>query len=347
MTLNNTDRFSYTSIHGSDKSFNYADGVIQGVSFSKDLENSSSLKMKSFFTSLSENFNPQIVSGLLFPAVLYHIPGLLIFERPPIQKLVQYIDRPVDYITDESEMKSYNLPLPWQLYIAEYDPKSMLLCKAHMYFMSESLKNADQIMYAAPLPNFYANGSLCRPFLASMDDIERYDKSLSGIMASAYDWIWNSGFNHDLSENIISVYSHKNNSFYNPEYNRTPVSSSWQRHIHPKDVHNVLSMWEKISIDSILDTKWPNLSVSNLWEGEVEWFWEHDSAYPFGNDCDEEFEDSEHYSNEYPVRIYDLQKTLSIMIKSVVEHSSTIMRANYPKEVSFHSRFNIYNKLCM
>jgi hypothetical protein len=341
------DKFSYTSIHNSEKEFRYSDGVIQGVSFSKNLNESSNLSLKGFYTSLYQTFNPQVSSGLLFPAVLYSAPGILIFERPPTHKLVQYIDRPVDYITEESDIESYNLPLPWQLYIAEYDPKTMLLCKAHMYFMDESLKSPDQIMYAPPLPNFYANGSLCRPFLASMEDIEGYDKTLSGVMASAYDWIWNSGFNHDLSEVILTIYAHKHNSFYDPQYKRTLPTSSYHRHIHPKDVDNILSLWEKIPLDNILETKWPNLSVANLWDAEIEWFWENDQGYPFGDDCEEEFEDSEHYSNEYPVRTYDLKKTLSIMIRSVIESSQTVMRANYPREVSFNSRFTIYHKLCM
>jgi len=347
MISNSADKFSYTSILDYDKQFKFSDGVIQGVSFSKDLKQSSNLELKGFYTSFRDIFNPQITSGLLFPAVVYSAPGILIFERPPTQKLVQYIDRPVDYISEESDINFYNLPLPWQLYIAEYDPKTMLLCKAHMYFMDESFKDPDQIMYAPPLPNFYANGSLCRPFLASMQDVEGYDKTLSGVMASAYDWIWNSGFNHDLSEVIMAIYSHKHNSFYDPEYKRTIPSASYHRHIHPKDVDNVLSLWEKISIDNILETKWPNLSVAGLWDSEVEWFWENDQIYPFGGDCEEEFEDSEHYSNEYPVRIYDLKKTLSIMIKSVIENSQTISSANYPRGSSFHSRFTMYHKLCM
>ena len=35
-----------------------------------------------------------------------------------------------------------------------------------------------------------------------MEDIEKYPKDLSGIIASAYDWIWNSGFNFDITESI-------------------------------------------------------------------------------------------------------------------------------------------------
>lgn len=344
MTQNTTDKFSYTSINANSEMFNYSDGIVRGVSFSKNFKDSSNLNMKGFYTSLSDLYNPEIRSGLLFPAVLYHIPGLLIFERPPIQKLVEYIDRPVDNITDESEINSYNLPLPWQLYIAEYDPKRMLLCKVHMYFMNESFKGPHQIMYSPPLPNFYANGKLCRPFLASMEDVERYDKSLSGIMASAYDWIWNSGFNHDLAETVMSLYSDKNNSFYNPNYNRVPISHSWHRHIHPKDVHNILTIWEKMSFDEILKTKWGNLSIAPLWDSEVEWFYENDLDYPFDGDCGEEFEDLEHYSNEYPVRIYDLKKTFSIMLKSVIE-SSEVVHATSAQGLSFFSRFNTYYKL--
>ena len=42
-----------------------------------------------------------------------------------------------------------------------------------------------------------------------MEDIEKYPKDLSGVMASAYDWIWNSGFNFDITEGI-SFFLHTN-----------------------------------------------------------------------------------------------------------------------------------------
>lgn len=340
-----SDRFSYTVVDTGSKRSNHYDGVVHGVNYSSQDDGFRTGRKKGFYTSLNETFNLDIVSGMLFPAVLYNIPGLLVFERPPAQKFVEYLDRPVDYINDSTSSFSYVLPLPWQLYVAEYDVKTMLLCKVHMYFMKESFKNSQQTMYMPPLPNFYANGMLCRPFFPLMDDVEGYGKTLSGVMASTYDWVWNSGFNHDLMECVMTVYSHRDNSLYDKEYTRYMVSSSIHRHIHPKDVCKVLSDWEKISVDNILEIKWPNLSVTNLWDSEIEWFYEYEQDYPYGGGCQSESGDLEEYSNDYPMKIYNVEKTFSIMMKSVIEQSDTYTSANRPKFISYDRRFSNYHSL--
>lgn len=137
-----------------------------------------------------------------FPGVRYMTPGIIVFERPPsYQHLTISFDHR-DELNDETPIKDYYIPIPWQVYIASYNPEDMRLFNVRMYFTSSTLFSVDQPIYAPPLFNFYSNGKLCRPFFPSIEDIEKYPQNVSGIIASAYDWIWNSGFNLDITENI-------------------------------------------------------------------------------------------------------------------------------------------------
>lgn len=349
------DSFSYTRILAENSSdfkkdaLEIRSGSIVGVNYENVVlyDSRADEKKQNFLSIMKRKFTQDIPSGILFPAVRYSAPGLLVFERPPTNKMIEYVSLPVDVINEENfeeSVHTYNLPLPWQLYVAEYDPNTMRLFRVHMYFMKESLKASDQIMYLPPLPNFYANGNLCRPFLANMDDIERYSKDLSGVMASAYDWIWNSGFNHDLMEGPLTIYHHKNNTFYDSNYVRTPATSSWQRYLHPKDVTRVLANWEKFTLDSILTVEWPNLSVCNLWDSEVEWFFEHDPEYPYNYQDYPGYDEFEYYNDDYPIRSHDLKKNFKIMITSVVYCNENDTRSNRHRSLGHHQRFTTYHK---
>jgi len=323
-------------------------GSVSGIEYEKQsIYNESAENDWSFLSRMKKFFRVNTFSGLLFPAVRYSIPGLLVFERPPTNKMIQYVDLPVDLIKDEidNNTHTFNLPLPWQLYVAEYNVDSMLLTKVHMYFMNESLKNKDQIMYLPPLPNFYANASLCRPYLASMEDIERYEKSLSGIMASAYDWIWNSGFNHDLVEGPLSVYQGKNTSFNDPKHTRRPVNYGWQRYVHPLDVLDIYKIWEKYSLDNVLEIVWPNVSVTPLWDAETEWFYENNPDYPydFAGAEYEEYETLEEYSENYPVRLHELSKTFEIIIASIIRSNGSLFGSG--RKLNYNNRFTVYSNI--
>jgi len=354
------NKFSFTKIVFHERDATYADertdknvienrcGTLSGIDYGNQTiyNGPQESAEKSFLSRMQRNFSTNIFSGMLFPAIRYSIPGLLVFERPPINKMIQHIDMPVDYIKDDSikdHIHSFDIPLPWQLYIAEYNIHTMLLTKVHMYFMNESFKGCDQIMYLPPLSNFFANGALCRPYLASMEDIERYEKSLSGIMASAYDWIWNSGFNHDLVEGPLTVYSSKKSSFHDPTYVRKPATASWHRYVHPLDTINVYRTWEKRNLNNILETNWPNLSVTNLWDSEVDWFYQNAMEYPYdyANIDLPECDGLEEYAEFYPVRLHDLPKSFSIMILSVIQSSQELFMSS--RKLGYYNRFAVYH----
>jgi hypothetical protein len=147
-----------------------------------------------------------------------------------------------------------------------YNPEDMRLVSVKMFFASNSLSSLDQTIYSPPLYNFYSNGTLCRPFFSSMEDIEKYPKDLSGVMASAYDWIWNSGFNFDITEGI-SFFLHTNKyeqfeKYLKPE---TKANLTWlQNHPLQNLPSNLPSQWhvpffkcwEEIPLSEVSSLTW-------------------------------------------------------------------------------------------
>ena len=192
-------------------------------------------------SSLYSIFNySSLDSGLLPPGIRLSVPGVLVFERPPSMQLIQYINNTVEemqsadedycscddedceyYHTDSDQeeldiVRNYYVPVPWQLYIATYSllPQSKyIITSVRMYFMNSPLHHSEVQLYAPYIPNFFANGVLCSPMFESSWEVDRYPRDLSGVMASAYDWVWNTGFNADLYECIQQTLSQATNEF--------------------------------------------------------------------------------------------------------------------------------------
>ena len=107
-----------------------------------------------------------------------------------------------------------------------------------------------------PIPNFFTNGLLCRPMFDKMNDVDGYSKDLSGVIASAYDWIWNTGFNHDLTENFYHVIKQKKpvklmSSYLNLGQNVN--THGYYRGMTPTHIQGVLRDWESLDLENILD----------------------------------------------------------------------------------------------
>lgn len=142
-------------------------------------------------------------SGLIPPGLVSLGKNVLIFENPPTNKLISHHSTDRDSINDEDEPDSYYLPVPWQTYICVFNDDYVLL-DTYMFYSRDAISKIgfDQPVYAPVLPNFFANGQLCRPFYPTLNDVDRYSKDISGVIASAYDSIWNSGWNLDLYETL-------------------------------------------------------------------------------------------------------------------------------------------------
>jgi hypothetical protein len=155
-------------------------------------------------------------TGLLPPGVVSIDDCIIVFESPPKMVHVDYYELVRDDISDNSELNSAYIPVPWQTYVIIHD-KNYNLIDTYMYY---NLKPISQYGFEEPvflpvLPNFYSNGLLCRPFYASADDVNMYAKNISGVISAAYDSVWNSGWNADLVDTLIDFNQDiKNNSLY-------------------------------------------------------------------------------------------------------------------------------------
>ena len=142
-------------------------------------------------------------SGLIPPGLVSLGKNILIFENPPTNKLLSHHSTERDSIEDDSEPDTYYLPIPWQIYVCLFNDEYSLL-DTYMFYSRDAISKMGfgEPVYAPVLPNFFGNGQLCRPFYPNMDDVDKYSKDISGVIASAYDSIWNSGWNLDLYETL-------------------------------------------------------------------------------------------------------------------------------------------------
>jgi hypothetical protein len=142
-------------------------------------------------------------SGLIPPGLVSLGKNVLVFENPPTNKLISHTPTDRDSIDDETEPDSYYMPIPWQVYVCVFNNEYVLL-DTYMFYTRDAISKTgfDQPVYSPVLPNFFGNGQLCRPFYPTLDDVDKYSKDISGVIASAYDSIWNSGWNLDLYETL-------------------------------------------------------------------------------------------------------------------------------------------------
>lgn len=222
---------------------------------------------------LSHSFSKN--TGIMPPGVLCITDDLVVFERPPEFKNIFVIPRVMNDIRENDKQETYRIPLPWQLYIVHYmsyrdaetGESHFYPTNVKMHFMKSNLYSIDQELYMVPLPNFYTNGNLCRPVFDSMEDMDRYSKDIAGVVAAAYDWIWNAGTNLDLTESVVQAYQQT-------QYiNRTEVNTIFGNLCYGEPllyrfnhgnfycgfdaIEYLLKSWEKFSLESVLNVEWP------------------------------------------------------------------------------------------
>lgn len=228
-----------------------------------------------FFHSIYLNRIPtKKSSGILPPGLLYLNDKYAIFERPPCFQNVSVIPKLMDdirYHRDEPVL--YRLPIPWQLYFVKYTAvqtdsgTDYYTSDVKMFFTSGPVTSFEENVYLPPLTNFYTNSDLCRPMFAQMEDIERYSKNVAGVIQSAYDWIWNSGTNLDLTSCIVQYYlqmkDRKDVSIFSKSTDTTGIYHysrrfNLQSYFSPFDeIHFLYSNWEKYDLDEIIQLEWP------------------------------------------------------------------------------------------
>lgn len=221
---------------------------------------------KKFNSFISNNFT--VETGLLPPGVKAIIPGVVVYERPPDYKLVQSISAILDEIDyDEHTVQTYRIPVPWQLYIVTYslNPYSYYrTTSVKMYYMSGPLTSPDTPLYLPLLPNFFTNGDLCPPRFSNSDDINMYEQNISGVIASSYNWVWNSGFNADLVDSFYEYVSHQSCVSYQ---DIATYSLTGSRYVF---INNVLKYMETKTLEDIINMKFPNPSYSSYYDQDLD-----------------------------------------------------------------------------
>jgi len=193
-----------------------------------------------------ESYTP---SGLIPPGLVSLGKNILIFENPPTNKLISHHATDRDSISDDDEPDDYYMPVPWQVYVCVFNNEYTLL-DTYMFYTRDAISKTgfDQPVYAPVLPNFFGNGQLCRPFYPTLDDVDRYSKDISGVIASAYDSIWNSGWNLDLYETLNEYFIlFKDTRLIDAD---TGITDSFKRNLNPI-LKNSLQLFESEQQQSV------------------------------------------------------------------------------------------------
>lgn len=226
--------------------------------------------------SSSKDFEPEIY----IPGVRYMTPGIVVFERPPSYQHISVSLAYRDDINEDTELYEWYLPIPWQVYIAAYNPVDMRIIDVKMFFTSSTLYSVDQPVYVPPLFNFYSNGKLCRPFFESMDDFEKYPQNISGIIAAAFDWVWNSGFNKDITENISEFIYRKRHLQFEKYITSPSLLSTFNKvkanpltgipsSLHSTYINAFYNAWECVPIEDISSFIWSPYSSADFFYQEM------------------------------------------------------------------------------
>jgi len=235
-----------------------------------DKDNNYSLfyKINSFLQSTSSTAHISSYDTLFTPGLIYSDNSTIVYEKPPTNKNIFYINQQVDSIDEESEEHIYTLPIPWQVYVITYSKISddLNLNNVYMYFSNTSIRSLDQPVYLPPLPNLYSNGELCRPMFDSMEDITPDTNDINGLIQLSYNWVWNSGSNADLTESILQtmIYSKARNKRLFPKLSNMICSTvnPIQNYYTPYATE-VFSAWEKLSLTESIEVEWfPPCSTS-------------------------------------------------------------------------------------
>jgi len=243
---------------------------------------------KKCFDDLNELFGlaSYKASGFLPPGLVSCSKNVVIFEVPPMKKVVSYVPTARDNINSDI-VKLYlvdkSIPVPWQIYVAIFNNDYRLI-DTYMFYSKNSIISfgVDQDIYTPALPNFYSNGMLCRPFYGTNDDVNRYSEDLSGVISAAYDSVWNSGWNSDLIDSLIDAMWVGKHTYYkdfqNPLREKVPVL--FDRYANAISCISYGSKSKAFSIyadavsefdlDQISKTYFGNPSRYQTWERDVE-----------------------------------------------------------------------------
>jgi hypothetical protein len=215
--------------------------------------NEASCSIDDFNQNFTMTLNPQKQNDCIIPpGLLYFNSNLtqIVFERPP-----QIIDMKVyPYNKSESYNQSlnyssssthtYKIPIPWQIYVAEFS-ESNTLETLQIYFSTSEISKIENIqgglvlrnrhnksLMRATLPNIYKDNKVCLDL--TVESIG--DNSLESKINTAYLAFWQTNFNYDLLDNLSYLgNNHQVQTITHDKY------------------HNLMSYWQSCNFGEVLD----------------------------------------------------------------------------------------------
>lgn len=263
-------------------------------------------KLKLFIEKLCDISNNPIPSGNITPGLLFSSEDTIIFEKPPTYKNLFIKEALVDNISEETSEHAYTVPVPWQVYVIKLfshtdqeNQKHYSISDVYMYFSNSPITSFDQEVYMAPFPNFWTNGSLCRPFLEKMEDAVPSELSISAIINMAYQWIWQGGTNLDLTESCYSGFyqmlHHSTPNVVNTIPDMKDILSHYTYqgyYISYNVIDRVLKNWEKYTTENICELSWPTNSKKKRFAMDQnitlvsEWLPQYSAIFPDSGICE-------------------------------------------------------------
>jgi hypothetical protein len=171
----------------------------------------------------------------------------------------------------------------------------------------------------------------------NMNDVDGYSKDLSGVIASAYDWIWNTGFNHDLTENFYHVIRQKKPVELMTSYSNLGNINAhgYYRGMSPAHVRAILGDWESLDLDNVLDLNWPNPSLTQTFESDRGYYYEHDpERFDLDTNCDDPSESIDLSD------LYKESQTYRQMIHAFLDGEESPIMGSASIDKSFLESFN-------
>jgi hypothetical protein len=216
--------------------------------------NEASCSIDDFNENFNMTLNPQEQNDCIIPpGLLYFNSNLtqIVFERPPqIVEIKVYPHKKEQahslLLNDkDSSFRTYKLPLPWQIYIAEFS-ESNTLETLQIYFSTSEISSVERgsdslvlinrhnkSLMRATLPNLYKDHKVCLDL--SVQSVG--DNSLESKINTAYLAFWQTNFNYDLLDNLMFLKDHHSS-------HQGSSNDSY---------HNVLSHWESVGFGEVLD----------------------------------------------------------------------------------------------
>jgi len=184
---------------------------------------------------------------------------LIVFERPPMYHNVT-VTPLKRHQTTSSKAKSltqtFNLPIPWQVYVAEYHSNGAL-ASLKMYFSDSEIINVDQNLnvititnklsshlHIPTLPNIYDDHHFCID--ERVENVQ--GNTVESKILGAYNAVWDTVFNFDL----IDIYN-----------SGVQFSAQMFKDRSLTDEFRFFQKWESMSIMEVVHDKRLHRAIGN------------------------------------------------------------------------------------